>query len=42
LTIITGPQVGERRGSPQDVDYWIDPDVFRRFLAEWFPDLKSR
>ena len=35
LTIITGPRVGPQRGSPQDVDYTIDPEVFRRFLDDW-------
>jgi hypothetical protein len=37
LTIITGPRVGPQRGSPQDVDYMIDADVFGRFLADWLP-----
>ena len=37
VTIITGPQVGEESGSPQDVDYTIDVDVFRRFLDDWLP-----
>ena len=35
LTIITGPQVGPLRGSPQDMDYAIDANVFRGFLGEW-------
>jgi hypothetical protein len=35
VTIITGPESGPRRGSPQDVDYAIDADVFRRFLEGW-------
>jgi hypothetical protein len=35
VTIITGPQVGLQRESPQDVDYTIDVDVFRRFLETW-------
>jgi hypothetical protein len=35
LTIITGPEVGPRRGRSQDMDYEIDPDVFRRFLDQW-------
>ena len=35
VTIITGPETGSRRGSPQDVDYAIDADVFRRFLGGW-------
>jgi hypothetical protein len=34
LTLITGPRVGSHQNS-QDVDYRIDADVFRRFLAEW-------
>lgn len=36
LTIITGPEAGERRGRSQDMDYWIDPQVFREFLDSWF------
>jgi Glycosyltransferase 61 len=35
LTIITGPEVGPRRGRSQDMDYEIDPDLFRRFLDQW-------
>jgi capsular polysaccharide biosynthesis protein len=35
VTIITGPQVGPQRGSPQDVDYAIDPELFRDFLETW-------
>jgi hypothetical protein len=42
VTILTGPQVGERRGSPQDVDYRIDQEVLRRFLADWLPGASSR
>jgi hypothetical protein len=37
LVIITGPQAGPQRGSPQDVDYMIDADVFREFLDGWLP-----
>ena len=36
LTIITGPEAGERRGRSQDMDYVIDPEVFRAFLGAWF------
>jgi Glycosyltransferase 61 len=36
LTIITGPEVGQRRGRSQDMNYWIDPELFRDFLLEWF------
>ena len=35
LTIITGPEAGERHGRSQDMDYSIDVEGFRRFLAEW-------
>jgi hypothetical protein len=35
LTIITGPEAGERQGRSQDMNYAIDPAVFSRFLAEW-------
>jgi hypothetical protein len=35
LTIITGPEAGERHGRSQDMNYMIDPEVFRRFLADW-------
>ena len=36
LTIITGPEAGERRGRSQDMDYAIDAEVFRDFLGTWF------
>ncbi len=36
LTVITGPEAGERRGRSQDMNYVIDPQVFRRFLERWF------
>ncbi len=36
LTIITGPEAGVRRGRSQDMDYTIDPEVFRGFLDGWF------
>lgn len=42
LTIIAGPEVGQRRGSPQDVDYLIDADVFRGFLDKWLATSVSR
>jgi hypothetical protein len=42
VTILTGPKVGEQRGSPQDANYRINTNVFRRFLAEWLPDASSR
>ncbi|MGA8535649.1 MAG: glycosyltransferase family 61 protein [Candidatus Tumulicola sp.] len=37
LTIITGPPAEPQHGSPQDVDYTIESDVFRRFLEGWLP-----
>lgn len=36
LTIITGPEAAVRRGRSQDMDYSIDPVVFRAFLDTWF------
>jgi capsular polysaccharide biosynthesis protein len=36
LTIITGPEAGERRGRSQDMDYVIDADILRDFLGTWF------
>jgi hypothetical protein len=36
LTIITGPEAGERSGRSQDMNYAIDPEVFYDFLVEWF------
>jgi capsular polysaccharide biosynthesis protein len=35
LTVITGPEAGERRGRSQDMNYIIDADVFRGFLDAW-------
>ena len=35
VTIITGPEVGERRGRSQDMNYTIDPKVFCSFLNGW-------
>jgi hypothetical protein len=36
LTIITGPEAGERRGRSQDMNYVIDAQVLRHFLDGWF------
>src|SRR5262249_14043034 len=36
LTIITGPEAGERHGRSQDMNYVIDPEVLSDFLVEWF------
>ncbi len=35
VTIITGPQATPLHGSPQDVGYVIDANVFRGFLEGW-------
>lgn len=37
LTIISGPEAGERKGRSLDMDYIIDPVVVRDFLREWLP-----